>query len=385
MEKQRVAVLDSFRCLAIMAVMLMHYTYRWTPPAYPTNLYPYGNFFGMSFHYGYLGVQFFYIISGFVISYTLENTSGIGSFFKNRFIRLWPPMLLCTVITFLVCIIWDRSHYFENAHSLRNFFPSLTFTKPSIWVALTGRDWSYTSLSYWSLWVEVQFYIISSVLFFSNKKTFFRNLILLTVVLNIIDYIPESIINPETYPHSSHWMKMVLTKWYYNRLHFDIKDYISWFTIGVVFHHLYKQREIRWRSLTGIGVLFVFANQLYQCEGWQVRVAYIIMLCLFFCMIYRSHYLSFIDNPFFRRVGVISYTIYLIHEIIGVLLINKLGGYLGSWSPIAPFIMAALMICFAELSYRFYEKRVAKWLKTALFIKPKVRVSEDQIGKVVPD
>jgi len=384
MEKQRVAVLDSFRCFAIIAVMLMHYTYRWTPPANSDNLYPYGNFFGTTFHYGFLGVQFFFIISGFVISYTLENTSGMASFFKNRFIRLWPPMVLCSVITFLVCIMFDNKHEFESAQTLRNFLPSLTFTKPSIWVTLTHKDWSYISLSYWSLWVEVQFYVIAAVLFFANRRTFFRNLIIFTVFLNLVHYIPERVIDPASYPHSSRWVNMLLARFYYNRLHFDIKDYLSLFTIGVVFHHLYKQRTIRWGSL-GIGVIFIFANQLYQCDTWQIRVAYLVMICLFLFMVYRSQYLSVIDNAFFRRVGVISYTIYLIHETIGVLMINKLGGYLGSWSPIAPLIVGALMIGFAELSYRVYEKRVSKWLKSILFAKPKVHIYDDKMGKAATE
>ena len=376
MEKERVGALDSFRCLAIMAVMLYHYTYRWTPPEGPVNLYPYRNFFGTSFHYGFLGVQFFFMISGFVISYTLEKTRGIASFFKHRFIRLWPPMALCAAITFLVCVLFDNHHFFENAHRPGSFLPSLTFITPSIWESLTGRNWWYISHSYWSLWVEVQFYIISAILFFSYAKRFFRNLVVLTVLLNIIHYLPGSIIDPATYPHSSPWITKFLARWYYNRLHFDIYEYISWFTIGAVFHHLYKRRVIKWGSLTGIGVLAIFVNQLYLCAVWQMKVAYLIFICLFLCLVCRSQYLGMIDNPFFRRVGVISYTVYLIHQEVGVLIINKFGGYLGSWSPVAPFIMAALAIGFAELSYRFYEKKITGWLKTTLFAKPKALVPQ---------
>jgi peptidoglycan/LPS O-acetylase OafA/YrhL len=381
MRQQRVSILDSFRFIAIMAVMFMHFTYRWTPPANPTNLYPYGNFFNGIFYYGYLGVQFFYIISGFVISYTLENTEGIAAFFKNRFIRLFPPMLLCTCITYFVAVTMDSNHYFENAHSLRNFLPSLTFTKPSLWVAYTGKDWSYISLSYWSLWVEVQFYVIAAILFYYNRKFFFRNLILVTIFISLANYIPDKFIDPASYPGSSRWARMILTRWYYNRLHFDIKQYLSWFAIGVVFHHLYKERGLRIKSLTGAGVVFIFLNQFYQCENIPIKVAYLIMLALFSCMVYRPKWLFFLDNPFYKRVGVISYTIYLIHEIIGVLLINKYGAYLGKWSPIAPFIVAAIIIAFAELSYRLYEKNAGKLLKRILF-RPKVNKKPAKLAPV---
>ncbi|HTD39422.1 MAG TPA: acyltransferase family protein, partial [Mucilaginibacter sp.] len=85
MNKHRIELLDSFRFIAILSVMLFHFTYSWTARD------PYGKFFLHIFHYGYLGVQFFFMISGFVISYTLENTPNLLSFYKNRFSRLFPP------------------------------------------------------------------------------------------------------------------------------------------------------------------------------------------------------------------------------------------------------------------------------------------------------
>jgi peptidoglycan/LPS O-acetylase OafA/YrhL len=179
MNKPRVEILDSFRCIAItlVSVMLYHYMYRWTYPFNPGNLYPYGNFFGTTFKYGNLGVQFFFIISGFVISYTLENTEGALSFFTNRFIRLFPPMVLCSVVTFFVCSWVDKS-LFQDSQRLKDFLPSLTFINPKVWTAVTGKQFDWISLSYWSLWVEVQFYMIAACIYFSNLKKFFNRSIL---------------------------------------------------------------------------------------------------------------------------------------------------------------------------------------------------------------
>jgi peptidoglycan/LPS O-acetylase OafA/YrhL len=92
-------------------------------------------------------------------------------------------------------------------------------------------------------------------------------------------------------------------------------------------------------------------------------------------MIYRKRYLVFLENAFLSRIGVISYSIYLIHEDIGVLLINKYGKYMGSWSPASPFIVMILAVCFAGLSYRFYEKRVALFLKRKFAEKGEKKIS----------
>src|ERR1700755_1312107 len=115
MKKHRIELLDSFRFIAVLSVFLYHFTNSWV------SLYPYGNFFGHIFRFGYLGVNFFFMISGFVISYTLENTPNLSSFYKNRFSRLFPPMLLCTIIIFVILSLLDDDYLFRNAHEIKNF------------------------------------------------------------------------------------------------------------------------------------------------------------------------------------------------------------------------------------------------------------------------
>lgn len=371
MKKPRINLLDGFRFLAVLAVMLGHYAYRWTPPVSAVNLYPYGSFFGSIFKYGAQGVIFFFIISGFVISYTLENTSGISTFFKNRFVRLFPPMLACSVVTFLVCIVWDKEHYFPWSHELRNFLPSLTFTKPTMWHALTHKEFSYISLSYWTLWVEVQFYILAALLYYGNKKTFLRNLVLIAILLNILNVIPESIANPENYRLPG-WWRSISVALYHDRSQLDLPLYISWFTIGAIFHRLFKFPAIAGSKLILIGGLALFAQQ-FLISGWSLRIIYLVMIGLFTCLVYKKAWLNFLNFPFILRVGVISYTVYLIHEIIGVMIINKFGGYLGKASPLAPLIAVGLIFGLAELSYRLYEKRATLWLKQKLTRPERIR------------
>ena len=100
---------DSFRCLAILSVLFYHFTDRWIP------LFPFGHFFAHIFQYGYLGVQFFFMISGFVISYTLDHTNSFREFCINRLSRLFPAMLLCSLLTLIIVRTLDNEFLFPYA------------------------------------------------------------------------------------------------------------------------------------------------------------------------------------------------------------------------------------------------------------------------------
>ncbi len=79
----RIGILDGFRALAIIAVLLFHFFSRYTTHHYKTNLYPYSDKYGY-FGYAYLSVEFFFIISGFVTFFVLEYINAFTSFLENR-------------------------------------------------------------------------------------------------------------------------------------------------------------------------------------------------------------------------------------------------------------------------------------------------------------
>lgn len=71
--KNRIQILDGFRAISILSVLLFHFFSRWTPPLSSESFYPYGSKYFSWFQYGGVGVEFFFMISGFVIYFTLEN------------------------------------------------------------------------------------------------------------------------------------------------------------------------------------------------------------------------------------------------------------------------------------------------------------------------
>ncbi len=370
-KNQRLPLLDAFRCLAILFVMFYHYTSRYINE----DMYPYKDFYGSLFKYGRLGVSFFFIISGFVISFTLENTKGRAAFFKSRFIRLFPPMLLCSVITFCFFLLFDTAHIFPEPHSTGNFLLSLTFVPPYILGRFLHQPLDWLNGSYWSLWVEVQFYVVSCLFFFKNQQKYFINMLLFAAIVASVSLISLIIYYPGThFGNLSVQTKSAISFWVHDV--FSLSSKIQYFAVGIWFFRLYtgdkiQNRFTRW--LIVIACLFC----LITCRSVTEVALHLLMGLLFWSMIYKPKLSAFLLHPLLVRIGVLSYSIYLIHESIGIFILKQYSGLMGRWSAAAPFVLLLLIVLFAEASYRLYEKPVMRLLKKLLFKK-------DQPADTVP-
>src|SRR6478609_5352395 len=91
--KQHFAILDGLRGVAALGVVVFHFM-EWIFPD------PSKNFIG----HGFLAVDFFFCLSGFVIGYAYDDRiqeMGRGAFFKARLIRLHPLVVLGSVLGLL--------------------------------------------------------------------------------------------------------------------------------------------------------------------------------------------------------------------------------------------------------------------------------------------
>jgi peptidoglycan/LPS O-acetylase OafA/YrhL len=99
--------------------------------------------------YGYLGVDFFFIISGFVIMLTV-GTRSASEFAAARLARLYPAFLVCATLTAAILAIGDRP---EFPVSLGQWLANLTMVSPLFGVpSLDGV--------YWTLHYELAFYFL---------------------------------------------------------------------------------------------------------------------------------------------------------------------------------------------------------------------------------
>lgn len=349
----RISILDSFRALAIIVVMLYHFFTRWTPPKHSVSFYPYGDTYNF-FEWGKLGVQFFFMISGFVIYFTLEKTENISSFWRKRIIRLLPSIIIASLITYIFFILLDTKNLFPASHQFKNFIPSITFIKPSIFNNFFNSNLSYLNDSYWSLWPEIQFYILSSFIYFFQKEKFIRNFLIVSIILILSNYLilnsqGSNILNLN-FPKDFIFQYL---KWIING--FNLITYLPFFSLGIIGYVLYKRNELSVNTSLFIKLctVFLIAYTLYSGVRISVRIVYFLMILLFAIFIYYPNKLAIFDNPVITKIGESSYFLYLIHENIGVFLIFVIGSYVFPDSFIFPIL---LLIVFSYLSVLFYYK-----------------------------
>jgi peptidoglycan/LPS O-acetylase OafA/YrhL len=98
LPSRQILELDGFRAIAILWVLLLHFVYGW-PPTPPTALSRVPLIFVGAVSHGWLGVDLFFILSGFLITGILIDARGRPKYFRNfyarRALRILPLYLIC--------------------------------------------------------------------------------------------------------------------------------------------------------------------------------------------------------------------------------------------------------------------------------------------------
>jgi peptidoglycan/LPS O-acetylase OafA/YrhL len=341
----RVAVLDGLRAVAILAVMAFHYGVRWTPPHSNTDLYPYHGFFthlplvGLVLNYGWAGVELFFVISGFVICMTLERCTTVWDFARRRLARLWPAMLVCAAITMAVAQFGPDQW---KVGSL-SVVSSLLFIDPNLfgsWFHVTGLGW--VDGVYWTLWIEVRFYIMAAILFAVFRKRFLPALIVMTVASFVCG------VRGLDYPQRPlAWLLLLPT-------------FLPYFTFGVGLFRFSAGRKLTAEAAAAL----LISSTIIFAQGWlsfdypaggPIGFAVVNALILTAFVLFALG--SPLVGPFgwgpLAKLGEASYSLYLIHSVAGIVLIGLLSKVI-PW-PVALMAVTVGMIALSLALFRWVE------------------------------
>lgn len=140
---------DLLRAISIVMVLFFHYTTRFDPSYYNTSSrYIY-------FPWGHYGVDIFFSVSGFCILMTLSRSKSLSDFLSKRISRIQPAYMLAVILTFFTTSVFGLpGREVGWIHAIGNL----------VWLeAVPG--WPMVDSVYWSLVVEIKFYVVIGLIY----------------------------------------------------------------------------------------------------------------------------------------------------------------------------------------------------------------------------
>lgn len=337
--ENRIGHIDGLRGVAILAVMLYHAFSRWAPAM------PYGDHYAHAFGWGWLGVELFFLISGFVILMTLDKCDGFWRFMGKRWLRLFPAMLVCSLLVFITAPLTNRP---GGVPGLERLVPGLTFVDAKWWALVHGPD----SLegSFWSLYAEMKFYLLFGFGYFLTG----RKWAIAGLVGGFLGYWATG---PSRLP-GLHYALFML----------DV-PYWAWFASGSLFYAFARDR----RPMMLVAALAVGAAAAIAPVPGVGDLPYMIfspllgllVVALFAAALMVPLVQQVMSSRVLLFVGTISYPLYLIHENAMVGMIRMLGrAFPGTPGLMMPILPVAILMLAAWVVATKCEKPLAEALRS---------------------
>lgn len=351
----RLAVLDGLRLLAAVAVVAKHWvgTGAATIAADGKAVRPWGDatpaeLFGAAHvpaAYGWLGVNLFFLISGFVICMSAWGR-GLSSFFTSRVARLLPAYWFAVVLTVTVLVLLPGLTGGAVRGGATNVLLNLTMVQQ----AYRGSD---VDPSYWTLWIELRFYLLFAVLV-AFGLTYRRVLAFLGL-----------------------WTVAALASVVSGEKLVDflvIHRYAPYFIAGIAFYLIYRygQNLLLW-GVVGFNYAVAVGLVRSQARGQMVdsdvdaRTAVLagaVTLCFAVMALVAVRAFDRIRWRWLTVAGALTYPLYLLHQVIGFVAIHQLRAFLPPVAVLA--VVLAGMLVLAWLVSRFVERPMSRWLRTGL-------------------
>lgn len=355
----RITFLDGFRGLALLLVILYHAYSRWS------SVVPYGNKFSMFpvFSNGFIGVNLFFLISGFVILMTLEKSKDFFGFQRKRWHRLFPAMLISTIFIFFTAQFLPERPM--GIPKLSNAIPGLIFIDPSWLKEIFHLDTGVLEGSFWSLYVEVKYYFIFGILFFFFGKN--------KAILGIFAcYFIWLVLR--TFQYADITTFKFLTS-VFEKLSFH---YFGWFASGSLAYLYFKSKNRKYIIYSFIsGVLSILA---FGLTSKTTLLTALSILLIFLSTVYFENLKRLFANRFLIFFGFISYPLYLIHENAMIALIIKLNKYFpGIPNILLPVIPISFLVIISYYIAKAIEPIVQRGIKQIPYLPSDIGLGENQM------
>lgn len=366
-EKQRFHSLETFRFFAFLKVYFLHVPIQGTFPIF--------EFLKAG---GGIGVAFFFVLSGFLITYLLAfekkrtNKINVKQFLIRRSLRIWPLFFLMVIIAFLLPYDFKSIIGFHMIGGGYDLDWRYSFTFLENYRMLWEDNWPKTTpLSvFWSLCIEEHFYLFWVIIFaFIPYKHILKFLTFSVVLSWIARYIEQlisgnqTIISNDLFTNIDYFAVGGILAYYV------VNDYEKLVSKIKSFNHL-----VKWSYVIFVILVVVFQKYVlpYDSNGifyiFRSTIIAILFTLLIAIIIPNDSKIKF-ENKITAYLGKISYGLYVYHIIfihVTFQLLIYLNIELDSGISIFLFILFTLggSIGISALSFQYFEKRFLKYRET---------------------
>ena len=249
---------------------------------------------------GHFGVDLFFMLSGFVILMTLERTTGWLKFAWGRFSRLYPAYWAAAALTFVVVTVCGLPG--------QEVSPTDAVVNLTMIQALLGSP--HIDGAYWSLQAELIFYVNMLVLYQLGAFRRPNRTVALWVGLAIVCRLAEAYCQTAL-PALAGMLSKVIT--------IASLKFIPLFGIGILLFASRKEARIGFASPA---VLALCLLTLARFDGWVPAAIDTGLACVL--MLAVNGRLILLTSRPLVFLGAISYTLYLVHQNIGYVIIRSL-------------------------------------------------------------
>ena len=342
---KRVTVLDPLRGLASAAVMWFHL-------AHGSSYLDDGHWLDVSGEHGHLGVQVFFVISGFILPYALHargyRLSDFTSFVANRVIRLDPPYFI--TIAGVIALTWAST-----------FVPGWQGEMTLGWIQLAGHVGYVNAFIgepwivpvFWTLAIEFQFYLMLALVYpllaHASKYVSIGTLAGLCGLAALVPHVGPTAFRPYVFQHIFLFGLGIAVFWYYfgriNRATLTVLLATCtagvWLTLGI--------HEAIAGGATALVIAFAPGLRL---------------------------------GPILTYLGTISYSLYLVHLPIGDRVLGLLDRVPAIPKSIGLLAAIAASLLAADVLYRLVEKPSRKLSSQMKYRSARKREGEATSGPV---
>ncbi len=340
-KRPRLYALDGLRLLAALSVVAFHFLafskglHHGAWEKEPSEL------FGMAHHiasFGWLGVELFFVVSGFVICMSCWDKTP-RDFVFSRVARLYPAYWFSVLTTAAVLAIWP----------VVRAVPSPRVTLANLTMLQDPLGFDDIDGVYWSLWSEIRFYLVFALVLVTGLT--YRRVITFCVTWGLAGVAATQLHSP------------LLTT-------FTMPQYAPFFIAGISMYLMYKFRPTwaLWAILAGswlLGLRELNPMVATAQESVHHHVSWIgcatVVTGIFSVILACA--LGLFDRVRWRWLtvaGALTYPLYLLHEDIGWTVIRLLHTRMPPWVLLA--LLVTVLLVASWLVHRFVEQPLSRFV-----------------------